>query len=109
MYRPNSLHRLPIPCWLAGLCAALLLTTGLSSSAASTRSLHGHIPAALAHLQAVGRLDPNTNLWLAIGLPLRNQAALTNFIRELYEPASPQFRRYLSVQQFSEQFGPRET
>jgi uncharacterized repeat protein (TIGR01451 family) len=45
---------------------------------------------------------------LAIGLPLRNKEALTNLLHDLYDPASPIFRQYLTPQQFAEQFGPSE-
>jgi len=43
---------------------------------------------------------------LAIGLPLRNRAALTNLIEQLYNPASPKFHQYLTPEEFTEQFGP---
>jgi uncharacterized repeat protein (TIGR03803 family) len=45
---------------------------------------------------------------LAIGLPLRNQEALTNRLRQIYDPASPNYRHYLTPEQFTEQFGPTE-
>jgi subtilase family serine protease len=43
---------------------------------------------------------------LAIILPLRNQSQLTNLLRRLYDPSSPDYRHFLSVAQFTEQFGP---
>ena len=39
-------------------------------------------------------------------LPLRNQAALDQFLRELYNPASPSYRHYLTVEEFTARFGP---
>jgi hypothetical protein len=62
----------------------------------------------MAGLQAIGHFDATTNLHLAIGLPLRNEQALTNFLRELYDPASTNFQRYLSSDEFTERFGPTE-
>jgi uncharacterized repeat protein (TIGR01451 family) len=47
-------------------------------------------------------------LTLAIGLPLRNQAQLTALLRDLYDPASPNYHSYLSPQQFTERFGPSQ-
>src|SRR5208283_3892813 len=44
----------------------------------------------------------------AIGLQLRNQAALTDLIQQLYDPASPNYHQYLTPEQFTEQFGPTE-
>jgi subtilase family serine protease len=47
-------------------------------------------------------------LHLAIGLPLRNQEILMNLVRQLYDPASTNFHRYLTPGQFAEEFGPSE-
>lgn len=54
----------------------------------------------------VGRLPGSQTLHLAISLPLRNQEKLDAQLRELYDPASPNYRHFLSVQEFTEQFGP---
>jgi kumamolisin len=54
----------------------------------------------------MGSLPPNTNLNLAIGLPLRNRAALSNFLEQVYDPASTNFHHYLTPDQFTEQFSP---
>jgi len=43
---------------------------------------------------------------LAIGLPLRDAAALTNLLREIYDPKSPQYRHYLTPAEFTARFGP---
>jgi len=43
---------------------------------------------------------------LAIGLPLRHQQELQNFLQALYDPRSPQFRQYLTPEQFTDRFGP---
>ena len=52
-------------------------------------TLHGHVPAAVSRLQPTGSLPATTNLHLAIGLPLRNQEALSDLLREIYDPSSP--------------------
>jgi hypothetical protein len=75
---------------------------------ADRKLLHGHVPAPAAGLQAIGHFDATTNLHLAIGLPLRNQSALTNFLRELYDPSSANYQKYLSSEEFTERFGPTE-
>jgi subtilase family serine protease len=72
------------------------------------RALRGHVPTAAAGIAAIDRLPSAKSLNLAIGLPLRNQAALASFLRELYDPASPNYRRYLTPEQFTERFGPTE-
>jgi subtilase family serine protease len=70
--------------------------------------LRGHVPAAVAPLQPVGRLPGTNRLQLAIGLPLRNREGLTNLLRQLYDPASAGFRHYLTPEQFTEAFGPTD-
>ena len=83
--------------------SVLLLTPAW---AVERQSLSGHVPAVTARLQPVGRLPGSSRLNLAIGLPLRNQEALTALLEQIYDPASPQYRHYLAPEQFVEQFGP---
>ena len=56
--------------------------------------------------ELVGRLPPEQTLQLTLVLPLRNQAALTALLGRLYDPSSPDYRHFLSVAEFTEQFGP---
>jgi subtilase family serine protease len=56
----------------------------------------------------VGRLPANQRVSLAISLPLKNQTELESFLADLYDPRSPNFRHYLSVEEFAEKFGPSE-
>ena len=49
-----------------------------------------------------------TRLNLAIGLPLTHQAELTNFLKELADPASPNYRKYLKPDEFAAKFGPAQ-
>jgi uncharacterized repeat protein (TIGR01451 family) len=93
-----------------GLGLALSGVTTFSSPAADAGrlTLHGHLPAGLLGLQPQGPLPATTSLDLAIGLPLRNAEALTNLLREIYDPASPNFHHYLTPDEFTAQFGPTE-
>jgi len=43
---------------------------------------------------------------LAIMLPLRNQSELASLLKRLYDPNSPEYRHFLTVAQFTAQFGP---
>ena len=72
------------------------------------KTLPGHLPSPVLRMKAVRRLAPEASLSLALGLPLRNREALTNLLEQLYDPASPRYRHYLSSGQFTEQFGPTE-
>jgi hypothetical protein len=59
-------------------------------------------------LQPVERLESSTNLDLVIGLPLRNQEALTNLLQQQYAPTSPQYHHWLTPDEFAAKFGPTE-
>ena len=93
--------------WRLVLAALAALAFG-SVAQAALKTLPGHVPAVTAHLAPVGRLAADTRLALAIGLPLRNQAALSSLLRELYDPASANYHQYLTPEQFTAQFGPTE-
>ena len=88
----------------------LFLSGAISVVAVEARGLSGHVPEAIHRLglQPVGRLPAAQRLNLALGLPLHHQDALTNLLQQLYDPASTNFHRYLTPDQFREQFGPTE-
>ncbi len=88
--------------------AAILLLPVASVQAAGRQLLAGHVPEAVAESKAVGRVPAATRLSLAVGLPLRNRAELDHLLSQLADPASPNFRQYLTPAQFAERFGPSE-
>ena len=72
--------------------------------------MNDHVPRVVTSLklQPIGLLASETRLHLAIGLPLRNREALNTLLQQIYDPASPQYRHYLTPEQFTEKFGPTE-
>jgi hypothetical protein len=54
----------------------------------------------------MGPLPSTQRLNLTIVMPLRNQVELKSLLARLYDPASPEFRHFLSVDQFTAEFGP---
>ncbi len=89
-----------------GFATWLLFLSMMPAAAAPRQVMHGHVPAVVAHLQPTGNFAGTNRVNLAIGLPLRNPEALSNLLRQIYDPASPGYRHYLTPQQFTEQFGP---
>lgn len=69
-----------------------------------------HVRAETVNGQArlVDRLSANQPMRLVVVLPLRNEDALQEFLKELYDPASPSYRKYLTVEEFTEMFGPTQ-
>ncbi len=91
------------------LAACLVLLFSRSTApAAQKRLAAGHVPPAIAKekFAPLNRLNATNELHLAIALPLRDATGLTNFLRDLYDPASPQFRHYLTPAEFTARFGP---
>jgi subtilase family serine protease len=66
------------------------------------------LPKAVATREAalLGTARLQQALKLEIQLPLRNQADLARLLRDLYDPNSPSFHKYLTVSAFTERFGP---
>jgi subtilase family serine protease len=67
-----------------------------------------HLPRAVADGTAtmMGAAQSDQRLRLAIHLPLRDQATLTQLLHDLYDPQSAQFHKYLSVAEFINRFAP---
>jgi len=91
-----------------GLGLVLLSGASVFAAVPGTKTLGGHVPPGLSRLQPKGRLSANTNLTIAIGLPLRNTTALTNLLKDIYDPASPNYHHFLTPDEFTVQFGPTE-
>ena len=90
------------------LAAAIVFAavfTGFSAEPGRVE-LTGHVPSVVAHWAAQSRLPPTNVLSLAIGLPLRSPDQLNELVHQLYDPSSTNFHKFLTPQQFTEQFGP---
>jgi hypothetical protein len=90
--------------------AVLAVTLGLPSAvrAQQLQVLQNHVRAAISDHRAAlaGVMPPDQQMHASIVLPLRNRAALTSLLGRLYDPSSPDYRHFLSVAQFTDQFGP---
>ncbi len=95
-----------MPFYLRTAIIGLVLLCASVSQAAERQVLKGHVPAATVGAVPVDRLSAERHLRLAINLPFRNQEALGTLIKELYDPNSPSFHHFLSVEKFTAAFGP---
>jgi subtilase family serine protease len=91
---------------LLAIAAVFLATTALPAQNLLTR--HMRTAVSTNQVQALGRLSANQVMSLDIVLPLRNQAGLDRLLEEIYDPASPSYRHYLTVPEFTAQFGPTQ-
>ena len=89
-----------------GACAGLHANTPAQAAAANAPTVRA-VPSVVASGEAhrIAALTGDRRLKLAISLPLRNQAELDALVHELYDPASPTYRHYLSVAEFTDRFG----
>ncbi len=88
---------------------AAVLSMALGVSQAQTVLTH-HMRRATqdGSAQLLGPLSTRQTLSLVITLPLRNQDQLNQLLQNLYDPTSPSYRRFLTVEQFTAQFGPTQ-
>jgi subtilase family serine protease len=87
------------------VCACALLALA-PAQAAERHVLKGHVLPAFAKAPLVGAIDPNAQLHLAIGLPVRDPAGLQAFVGAVSDPSSPMYGRYLTPAQFVARFAP---
>src|SRR6266480_409240 len=89
---------------------ALFSVVSIVCQAQSPSSLTLHVRDVTLNGQArsVGRLSPMQTMRLVLVLPLRNQAALEAFLKELYDPSSASYRHYLTVEEFTAKYGPSQ-
>jgi subtilase family serine protease len=94
---------------LPGLIAFISIFT-ISGLCQQLQQLHGHVRPVVSSGQAVpvAPMSAGENMNLAIMLPLKNQTELTGFLSRLHDPSSADYRQYLTVDQFTEKFGPSE-
>jgi uncharacterized repeat protein (TIGR01451 family) len=91
-----------------GLLLAAAVAGSASAAAPALKTLSGHVANAAKQLVSNGRLAATNQLQLAIGLPLRNQEGLDALLSQINDPASPNYRHYLTPEQFTALFGPTE-
>ncbi len=56
----------------------------------------------------IGRVAPDKVMTLDLVLPLRDSAGLQAFLADIYNPASPNFRHFLTPAEFTAKFGPTQ-
>jgi len=56
----------------------------------------------------VGRLPATKTMRLVMVLQHRNQTGLDNFLKDVYDPSSTTFRHFLTVEEFTNRFGPSQ-
>jgi hypothetical protein len=90
---------------LLAACAVVFPMMTKPAQSQERQVLQSHV-AAPSDAKLMGRMPASERLSLAISLPLRNEDQLHALLQQLYDPASPNYRHFLTAQQFTEQFSP---
>ncbi len=96
---------------LSRLAVLLLVASMIGAAfAQDTPLLTHHVREVTLNGQArlVGHLPASQSMDLVFILPHRNEAGLQSFLKELYDPTSPSYRHFLTVEQFTAQYGPTQ-
>jgi len=91
------------------LTAALILSV-VGVSQAQQPLLTRHTRQAVTYGQAatLGRMPATQTMQFDIVLALRHAPELENLLQELYDPTSPNYRKFVTVKEFTDRFGPSQ-
>ncbi|MGB9236394.1 MAG: choice-of-anchor D domain-containing protein [Terriglobales bacterium] len=89
---------------------SMLLASAAQAQAQSQTPFTRHVREAVltGEAQSVGRLPATQSMRLVLVLPHRNQAELDSLLKELYDPHSASYRKFLTVEEFTARFGPSQ-
>jgi subtilase family serine protease len=89
---------------------AILLGAAITSQAQPQSLLTRHTREVTLDGQAplVGHLPATQSMRLVLVLPHRNQTELDSLLKELYDPYSATYRKFLTVEEFTARFGPSQ-
>ena len=91
---------------IAGLLSMYVLNVVHAAPTSQPVPFRGTLPKAIAQSKLVGPADTNQTISLSIGLKLRNADVLNNYVKDISNPKSVNFHRYLTASQFESAFAP---
>ncbi|MFB7665253.1 protease pro-enzyme activation domain-containing protein [Kitasatospora sp. NPDC056138] len=100
---------------LIGLLAAPLPIIALAaapafaaSAAAQPVALNGNVLPAVSHSTRTGEVAADRTITVAVSLGQRDTAGLDAFLAQVTDPKSPNYKHYLTVDQFAQRYGATE-
>jgi len=93
--------------YLLSIAAVLSIFT-FRADAQSVLTRHVRTAIQTGEAKYFGRLPATETMQLDLVLPLSDQSGLDAFVKEVYDPSSPTYRHFLTVQQFTQRFGPSQ-
>ncbi len=106
----KSIRKQAIPALIFASACSLGAMAHAGDVAAAHQVQQTSVPQAISQGQAarLGSLAPSQHLAFALTLTLRNEDELDSLLQQIYDPASPNYQQYLSVQEFTRRFGPTQ-
>lgn len=98
--------------WILAIALAGLFAVVWSISPEWSRSgnkmvvLSGNTPAALNQAQFLGRSNPTDTIQVIVGLNIQNESDLDDLLKRQADPTSPDFRKWLTPDQFTRLYAP---
>jgi subtilase family serine protease len=93
-----------------GTCAMMLAGVTVFSSAEPQPLLTHHVRDVVLNGQTplVGKLPATQLLRVDIVLAMQDRGGLGRLLRDVYDPSNPLYRHFLTVEQFTQRFGPSQ-
>lgn len=88
------------------VAAALLFVVPLPASSAPAQSIGGNTPRFVAMSEVIGHESTSKVIEVSLWLQPRNRAEMDDLARDLYDPGSPNFRRFLKSSDVAAKFAP---
>src|ERR1700722_2637329 len=88
--------------------AVVLVSAWMPVAAGARQSVHGSDLSRFANAPLVGAVPLDETMTVGIGLPWRDPQALSATLSDLYDPRSPNYRRFLDPATFAQEFGPTQ-
>jgi len=101
MLRRVSIHLLHV-------VALVSVAAVVCHAQAPLRTRHVREAVANGEARSIGRMPATEPMRLVLVLPLRDETGLDHFLKNLYDPSSPSYRHFLTVEQFTARFGPTQ-
>lgn len=86
---------------------ATLLVIAPIAGGAEQAAVEQHLRALSPHARSLGRTAPDASVSVVVGFAWRQPEELARLLRDVRDPRSPSYGRYLSAQEFAQRFAPR--
>jgi hypothetical protein len=96
-------------CVLAAVAVAISSPPAIAEEQAQARTaLPSHVLPALQHAVAASAADTDAPLTITLVLKREDEAGFQKYLHDVYDPAAPDFRHFLTPLQIAERFGPTQ-